>query len=59
MPTKSLTQDRKRISSEKHEVAYAGGKLGKGGAAKVRQAKSALGRTTSRAKVMARAKSGR
>lgn len=59
MPIKSLAQDRKRLSSEKHEVAYAGSKLGKGGAAKVRQAKSALGRTTSRAKVMARAKSGR
>lgn len=59
MPTKSIAQDRKRISSEKHEVAYAGSKLGKGGAAKVRQAKSALGRSTSRAKVMARAKSGR
>ncbi len=59
MPTKSLAQDRKRISSEKHEVAYAGSKLGKGGAAKVRQAKTALGRTTSRAKVMTRAKAAR
>lgn len=50
--TKSLSQDRKRISSEKHEVSYAGKKLGKNGAAAIRKAKSKLGRATSRAKVM-------
>lgn len=59
MPKKSISQDRKRVSSQKHEVSYAGSKLGKGGVAKIRRAKSALGRTTSRKKVMAKAKSGR
>jgi hypothetical protein len=59
MPTKSIAQDRKRISAQKHEVSYAGSKLGKGGAAKILRAKRALGRTTSRTKVMARAEAGR
>ena len=52
---KSLSQDRKRISSEKHEIAYAGKKLGKNGGAAIRKAKARLGRTVSRAKVMKRA----
>jgi hypothetical protein len=55
--TKSRSQDRKRVSSEKHEVSYAGRKLGKNGAAAVRKAKAKLGRTTSRPKVMQEAKS--
>jgi hypothetical protein len=54
--TKSRSQDRKRISSEKHELNYAGRKLGKNGALAVRKAKSKLGRTTSRPKVMQKAK---
>jgi hypothetical protein len=54
MPTKTKSRgsDRKRVSYQKHEVSYAGSKLGKNGAAKVRKAKSKLGRKTSRPKVM-------
>ena len=59
MAKKSITQDRKRISAQKHEVDYAGRKLGKGGAAAIRSAKKKLGRTTSRSKVMARAKTAK
>ena len=50
--TKSRSSDRKRVSAQKHEISYAGKKLGKNGAAAVRKAKSKLGRTTSRPKVM-------
>jgi hypothetical protein len=59
MPTKTRSpkQDRPRVSSQRHEVSYAGKKLGRGGAARVRKAKSQLGRTTSRKKVMSRARS--
>ena len=49
--------DRGRVSGQKHEVSYAGRKLGKGGAAKVRKAKQAMGRKTSRKAVMRRARS--
>jgi hypothetical protein len=55
MPTKSLRQDRARVSAQRHEINYAGRKLGPGGAGAVRRAKAKLGRTTSRAKVMAKA----
>ena len=61
MPTKSpkrnVGSDRGRISSQSHEVEYAGSKLGKGGTAKVKKAKQALGRKTSRKAVMKRARS--
>jgi hypothetical protein len=56
MTTISITQDRKRVSAQRHEVSYAGRKVGRNGSARVLAAKSTLGRTTSRAKVMARAK---
>jgi hypothetical protein len=59
MPIKSIGQDRESISSQKHEIGYAGSKLGKNGTAKVLRAKKALGRTTARSKVMARAKAER
>lgn len=59
MATKSLSRDRKLISSQKHEVAYAGKKLGKNGTARILKAKTALGRTASRTKVMAKARSAR
>lgn len=49
--------DRGRISSQRHEVSYAGKKLGKGGASRVRKAKAAMGRKTSRSAVMRRARS--
>lgn len=58
MAKKSTSQDRKRISSQKHELSYAGKKV-KGGRAAVVKAKKALGRTTSRKKVMAKASKGR
>lgn len=51
---KSLTQDRKRISAQKHEVAYAGTKV-RGGTPAVRKAKAALGRKVGRAAVMKKA----
>jgi hypothetical protein len=54
--TKSRGQDRKRVSAQKHEISYAGRKVGKNGAAAVRKAKAKLGRTTARSKVMKRAK---
>ena len=61
MPTKSPSRnvgsDRGRVSSQSHEIKYAGSKLGKGGAARVRKAKKSLGRKTGRAAVMRRAKS--
>ena len=50
--------DRGRISSQRHEISYAGKKLGARGAARVRKAKKSLGRKTSRRAVMARAKRG-
>jgi hypothetical protein len=56
--TKSTASDRKRISSQSHEISYAGRKV-RGGSAAIERAKSDLGRTTSRTKVMARARSGR
>jgi hypothetical protein len=56
MATKSITQDRKRISAQRHEISYAGKKVGRNGSARVLAAKSTLGRTTSRGRVMARAK---
>ena len=51
--------DRARVSSQKHEISYAGSKLGKGGSAKVRKAKQALGRKTSRKAVMSRARAAK
>lgn len=54
---KSLSRDRKLVSSQSHEVAYVGKKVGKGGAAAVLKAKKGLGRKTSRAAVMKKAKS--
>ena len=54
MPTKSVSQDRNRISTQKHELSYAGSKT-KGGRKAIVKAKKALGRTTSRKKIMARA----
>jgi hypothetical protein len=56
MTTKSITQDRKRISAQPHEIRYAGKKLGGNGSARILAAKSALGRTTSREKIMAKAR---
>ncbi|HEX2855600.1 MAG TPA: hypothetical protein VHO24_20360 [Opitutaceae bacterium] len=58
MPTKPTRrgQDRKRVSSQKHEVSYAGKKVGKNGAKAVRKTKAKRGRTTSRPKVMAEAR---
>jgi hypothetical protein len=55
---KAIASDRSRVSSQKHEVSYAGRKV-RGGAAAVRKAKKTLGRTTSRKKVMARARKSR
>lgn len=61
--TKSKKQDRPRVSSERHEIAYAAKKLagarGNRGKAKtaVKRAKQSLGRKTSRRAVMSRAKS--
>jgi hypothetical protein len=56
-PKRNVGSDRGRISSQSHEIQYAGEKLGKGGAAKVRKAKRGLGRKTSRKAVMKRARS--
>jgi hypothetical protein len=56
-PKKNVGSDRARVSSQPHEISYAGKKLGKGGTAKVKKAKKQLGRTTSRAKVMSKARS--
>jgi hypothetical protein len=52
-----LGSDRGRVSSQRHEISYAGKKLGKGGAARVRKAKKSLGRKTGRKAVMSRARS--
>ena len=54
---RNLGSDRGRISSQRHEISYAGKKLGRGGAARVRKAKESLGRKTSRKAVMKRARS--
>jgi hypothetical protein len=64
MPTKSpkkkssrnVGSDRGRVSSQSHEIKYAGKKVGPGGAAKVRRAKKSLGRKTGRSTVMAKAR---
>jgi hypothetical protein len=57
MATKrNVGSDRSRVSSQRHEVSYAGKKLGRGGAARVRRAKKSLGRTTRRSTVMKRAR---
>jgi hypothetical protein len=60
MPTtqkRNVSSDRSRVSSQTHEISYAGKKLGKGGATRVRKAKKSLGRTTTRKAVMKRARS--
>jgi hypothetical protein len=54
---RNVGSDRGRVSSQRHEISYTGRKLGKGGAARVRKAKAALGRKTSRKAVMKRARS--
>lgn len=54
---RNLGSDRGRISSQRHEVSYAGKKLGRGGAARVRKAKKSLGRKTGRKAIMSRARS--
>jgi hypothetical protein len=54
---RNVGSDRGRISSQRHEIAYAGKKLGRDGAARVRKAKALLERKTSRAAVMRRARS--
>lgn len=51
--------DRARVSSQRHEIGYAGKKLARGGAARVRKAKKSLGRKTNRSAVMQRARSRR
>ncbi|HEX2860581.1 MAG TPA: hypothetical protein VHN79_03035 [Lacunisphaera sp.] len=56
MTTKSIAQDRKRISAQRHEVTYAGKQVGRNGTQRVLAAKKTLGRSTSRAKVMAKAR---
>jgi hypothetical protein len=56
---RNVGSDRGRVSSQRHEISYTGRKLGKGGAARVRKAKAALGRKTSRKAVMKRARSTR
>lgn len=56
---RSTAQDRKRVSSQKHEVEFAAGKVGtrsrSKGRAAVLKAKKGLGRKTSRKAVIARA----
>lgn len=61
MPKKS--QDRKRVSSEKHEIEYTSGKVAKAAGVKkpkakkaVKSAKKQLGRSTTRRKVEPKAK---
>jgi hypothetical protein len=60
MPTKTskrnVGSDRGRVSAQAHEIKYAGSKLGKGGTTKVKKAKQALGRKTSRKAVMSKAR---
>lgn len=63
-PTKSTSRrrtgsDRSRISAQEHEVNYAGKKVGKRGAARVRKAKKSLGRKTGRKTVMRRARASK
>lgn len=53
---RNVGSDRGRVSSQSHEVNYAGKKLGKGGPGRVRKAKESLGRKTNRAAVMKKAK---
>jgi hypothetical protein len=53
---RNRSSDRGRVSAQRHEISYAGKKLGRGGAAKVRKAKKAMGRKTSRKAVMRRAR---
>ena len=53
---RNVGSDRGRVSSQRHEIGYAGKQVGKGGAARVRKAKAALGRKTSRTAVMKRAR---
>jgi hypothetical protein len=55
---RNVGSDRRRVSSQRHEISYAGKKLGRGGAARVRKAKRSLGRKTSRTAVMKRARAG-
>ena len=55
---RNVGSDRARVSSQPHEISYAGKKLGKGGTSRVRKAKQSLGRTTSRSAVMKKAKQG-
>jgi hypothetical protein len=60
MPTatkRNIGSDRARVSTQKHEITYAGKALGKGGAAKIRKAKKALGRVTGRKAVLKKARS--
>lgn len=59
MATKSLSRDRALVSSQSHEIEYAAKKVGKNGKASVLRAKKALGRTATRKKVMAKARSSR
>lgn len=56
---RNVGSDRSRVSSQPHEISYAGKRLGRGGAARVKKAKSALGRKTSRTAVMKRARAAR
>jgi hypothetical protein len=56
---RNLGSDRARVSSQRHELNYAGKKLGRDGAARVRKAKKSLGRKTRRSTVMQRARSSR
>lgn len=54
--SRAIKSDRARISSQPHELTYAGKKLGQGGTARVRKAKEALGRKTSRKTVLRKAR---
>jgi hypothetical protein len=56
---RNVGSDRGRVSAQAHEINYAGKRLGKGGAARVRKAKETLGRKSSRDTVMKRARAGR
>jgi len=65
MKSKSVSQDRKRVSSEKYELDYAAKQLAgsKGNKQRAKKAvvnaKKALGRKTSRKAVMARARTSK
>ena len=61
--SKRRKQDSKRVSSEKHEIQYTGGRVAKESGAPKKKAKTAvkaakkqLGRSTGRKKVVSRAK---